>query len=78
MLGEYTLSLSKDIPTEDLQPWAQYIQDHVHSKGAIGSAHWLWNCDAREFWSMRRMSNLVTEGGIDWAQVFSKYDQTLI
>ena len=78
MLGEYTLSLSHDIPTEDLQPWAQYIQDHVHAKGAIGSAHWLWNCDQRKFWSMRRTSNLVTEGGIDWASVFSKYEQTPI
>ena len=71
ILGEYTLSLSQDIPTDSLQPWAQYIQDRVHSNGAIGSAHWLWNNKAHKFWSMRSMSNLETTGGIDWSQVFS-------
>ena len=77
MLGEYTLSLSQDIPTEKLQPWAQYVQDRVHANGAIGSAHWLWNDKARKFWSMRSMSTSETEGGIDWSQVFSSGDPSL-
>ena len=71
MIGEYTLSLSVDIPIDELQGWAQYIQDRTHSNGTIGSAHWMWNNKAWKFWSMRSMSNLVTEGGIDWSKVFA-------
>ena len=71
IIGEYTLSLSADIPTDQLQPWAQYIQDKIHSTGTIGGAHWMWNNKERKFWSMRSMSNLETEGGIDWSQVFA-------
>ena len=71
LIGEYTLSLNWDIPTQDLQGWASWINTNFHESGVIGGAHWMWNNKPRKFWSMRSMSTLETPGGIDWKQVFS-------
>jgi len=60
MLGEYTLRLNKTIPTDELQGWAQFIQDELHSKGTIGSMVWNWTCRQHKSWSMRGLSNLET------------------
>ena len=70
IIGEYTLSLSADIPTDQLQSWAQYIHDSLSENQTDGGCHWMWNNKERFFWSMRSMSNLVTKGGINWSDIF--------
>jgi len=71
MIGEWTMAANLPIATADLQPFAQFVQDFMVSTGTLGSSMWLWNSSEREWWSMRNLSNIVTEGGVDWAQVFS-------
>lgn len=72
MIGEYTLSLSRDIPTDQLQGWANWVESHLHSAGTIGGAHWTWKNKPRKFWSMRSMSTLETPGGINWSETFAE------
>ena len=72
-IGEYTLSLNRDIPTHELHGWASWITGRLHDNGTLGGAHWLWNNKARKYWSMRSMSTLETNGGVDWARVFSHW-----
>lgn len=78
MIGEWTMSASEDIPTPDLQPWAEFIQSFMVSTGTLGSAHWLWSDVERDWWSMRKLSYLGTPGGVDWAQVFGGSQMTFI
>jgi hypothetical protein len=78
MIGEWTMSASEDIPTTDLQPWAQFIQDFMFNTGTLGSAHWLWSDVERDWWSMRKLSYLGTPGGVDWAQVFGTSSSTFV
>ena len=42
MVGEYTLSLNVDLPADESQGWAEYIQTRLHENGCLGSAHWQW------------------------------------
>jgi aryl-phospho-beta-D-glucosidase BglC (GH1 family) len=67
MIGEYTLSLSQDLPYSEAQGWAQYVQDRLHQNGAMGSAMWQWKSSERQFWSMKWLG---TEGGVNWAEVY--------
>ena len=72
MIGEWTMASNNPIASWDLQPFAEFIQEFMESTGTLGSAHWLWNCEERDWWSMRKLSNLQTEGGVDWAEVFGQ------
>jgi len=71
MVGEFTLALNHDLPDNDAQGWAEYVQQRLHENNALGSAHWLWQCDERKWWSMRALSNQYG-GAIDWPKVFGK------
>ena len=73
LIGEYTLSLRRDIPTHELHGWASWITGRLHDTGTLGGAHWMWNNKAHKYWSMRDMSTLETRGGVDWARVFSHW-----
>ena len=71
MIGEWTMAANLDIPTAQLQPFAQFIQDFMVDTGTMGSSMWLWHASERKWWSMRNLSTVVTTGGVDWAQVFA-------
>jgi len=73
MVSEYTLALGKDLPTNEAQGWAQYMQDRNHENGTMGSAIWQWRAPERRFWSMHYLG---TEGGIDWAKIYGAQSQS--
>jgi hypothetical protein len=74
MLGEYTLAMNKDLPTSEAQGWATYVQENARQSNMLGTAEWTWTADEHKFWSMRSMSNLVLEDGIDWPKAFAVSD----
>ena len=47
MIGEYTLALNWDLPADEAQGWAQYVQDKLHENGSAGSAIWQWSAPER-------------------------------
>jgi hypothetical protein len=69
MLGEYTLALNKKYPMSEAQGWATYLLEESRKSNMIGTALWTWAAP-QKYWSMKGMSNLENDDGIDWPKAF--------
>lgn len=71
MIAEYTLALNQDLPADQSQGWAEYIQERLHQNNALGGAIWAYKLPERHWWSMIDISDVMREGGINWPQAFA-------